>query len=292
MRLKKEDRTGKSNVKDWWSGEDLINQIRRAMMSGRMLSGVEYQRVKPPQHNPDGSDYSPEQRTAWWHKTLTDGVVRYINEQLKRDLKAALNQRWRFNSAKGVVHSLKASIAFRDKYPQAAQLGSTVQGYTDTKHIRAYRDDEKVPWDSINKTRKIWPINTTAILGALAGLQPALNVAAKEAKEGERLRQIDNRKRSIEYNKANIITRQAAIDAFDVEKNNADRKAIENWLKTMPDCVNYIGTYHASKIKENALRQVNRDLTNHANNISWVKQARNSIAVNEAWLAENGGEEE
>ena len=122
MRLKKEDRTGKSNVKDWWHGEYLINQIRSALMTGRTLSGVEYQRIKPPQH----SDYSPEQRTAWWHKTLTDGILRYINEQLKRDLNAALNQRWRFNSAKEVVHSLKASIALRDKYPQAIQLGSTV----------------------------------------------------------------------------------------------------------------------------------------------------------------------
>ena len=283
MRLKKEDREGKQHVADWYFGESLIDKVRRHMSFGWNLGSIEWERTRPPQQNPDGSNYTSEQRKAWWHKTLTDGIVRYINEEVKQSLES--NTGWRQKSAKGDIRLLKTAIAFRDKYPQVDCIGKTVQSYVLPKHVRVYTKDEDTPV-SIVSSKQVWPFDAKIILNALGGLSTVLEEANKKLDEEQRLRNVEYNKNRIKYATQNLAKAQEEIDAFDAEKNAADREVIQNWLKTMPDCLdNY-------NMEREALLTVNRELRVYEQAVSDKEYNKKNIAEAKAWLAENGGEEE
>ena len=288
MRLKKEDREGTNNVGSWWTAEGMIDKVHRALrFGGRRLgrNNIYYEKVAPPMNNPDGSPYTPEQRTAWWHKTLTSGMVRYIKEQLKVDLNT--KEQWRHNNAKTMLYAIKAAIRFRSKFPQAHQLGSTVQGYSEASHIRAYRKDESPPWNSIKRTLVIHPLDVVKIQAELNGLNKAMEAGNKKVAEVNHQRNIINHKRQVEQSKANIILVQERIDAYDMEANEAAIKTVKDWLETAPACLGK-GRLRAAALQPfNVLKQTYegalRNMEHH------VRQ----LAVSEAWLAENvGGEEE
>lgn len=283
MRLKKEDREGKEHVGHWWFGESLIDKVHRHMKFGWNLGSIEWERMAPPRQNPDGSDYTSEQRNAWWHKTLTDGIVRYINEEVKQSLES--NTGWRQKSAKGDIHLLKTVIAFRDKYPQVDCIGVTVQSYVVPKHVRVYTKGEDLPM-SIAYSKRIWPFDTKIILNALGGLSTALKEVNKQLDEEQRLRSVKYNKNRIKYATKDLATAQKQIDAFDAEKNAADTEVIQNWLKTMPDCLdNY-------NMEREALLEVRMQVRVYEQAVKDKQRHEKEIVDAKAWLAENGGEEE
>ena len=288
MRLKKEDREGMNNIGSWWAAEGVIDSVHRALKFGRrrITNNVSYKKAEPPTSNPDGSPYTHEQRDAWWHKTLTSGMVRYITEHLKVELDT--EQQWRHNNAKTMLYAIKAALHFRGKYPQAFKLGSTVEGYTTQKHVRAYRQDETVPWNSIKRTMRIHPLNITNIQAALSGLDKALEAGNKRVAEAAHQRNIINHKRQVEQSKANIILTQERIDAFDVEANEANIKAVKDWLETAPACLS-----RGKRLDVAALLPFNALKQNYEGSLRSMEHHVRQLTVSEAWLAENvGGEEE
>ena len=123
-------------------------------------------------------------------------------------------------------------------------------------------------------------------MDALGGLSTALEEVNNRIAEEQRLRNVQYNKNRIKYLTKDLAIAQQQIDAFDAEKNAADTEVIQNWLKTMPDCLDKYN------MEREALLEVRMQVRVYEQALKDKERQQKEIVDAKAWLAENGGEEE
>ena len=263
---------------DWWSAEETWRTLWFSM-----------NREQREEFNSTPVEARPLLRTNMINKLIMDCITKLKEINDKFEQNPNYESSYNIDRYKNFIFSMETLVYFRNEYPEASCLGTTVQRAKGTNHIRVYKNSNvsRSIWD-IKQIEEVIPEMITPLINMA---KPILKKALDAQHTSHILQRLKENKGALESKRKKY---EKALAKLEEVKDLPDdwegkQKELEDWKNAAPDWVGHV------RVESNAIKahkSVPSEKDRAELHLKWDKDSYENcikaIANGTAYLAERG----